>query len=111
MSTSESPVERQRWPYKRVMLVFVLPALAAFAIFSWVVMPEMVRQGLTSTYETHKALKEVYGVTEVSWDKYGGMNVTLPNGTRAKCEPLNDAQIQARELLRCADNTTIAPSR
>jgi hypothetical protein len=54
-------------------------------------------------------LKEVYGVTEVSWDKYGGMHVTLPNGERALCEPLDDAKIKARELLRCSDNTTIAP--
>lgn len=110
MSAEGAPVKRQQWTYKRIMLIVVLPALAAFAIFSWVILPELIRQGLTDTYETHKALKDVYGVTEVSWDKYG-MNVTLPNGTRVQCESINDAQIKARELLRCANNTTIDPSR
>lgn len=86
MSTVEAvPSKRPYWSYKRILLIVVAPALLAFTVFSFVLLPKMTHDALEATYEQHMFLKDHYGITEATWNKYSTMYVNLPDGKRVTC--------------------------
>lgn len=112
MSTESHPKpKRKHWTYKRIFFVFILPSVAAFAVFSQLVMPGLVRAGLENTYEMHQTLKNVYGITNVTWTKYGGMYATTADGKDIYCVAPSGEQLDKRVEIKCDNNVTLIPKR
>lgn len=106
MSTVETvSSKRPYWNYKRVLLIVVAPALLAFTVFSFVLLPKMTHDALEATYEQHMFLKNHYGITGVTWDKYTTMYVTLPDGKRATCESGTLSRTETHLPIHCGGVT------